>query len=100
MNTTLHVPLETTFEEQPASHPPSGSLELPALAQRRPRTSLLDRAAMWLGLRLVLWGTRPVPLRDSAPLHEQRREMLHYRRQLELQRARAPYGAWLHDYGR
>lgn len=63
-------------------HPPSEAIA--ALEHRAPRTTLIDRIAMRIGLQLLLWSTRPAMTRDKAQAaYRLRREA----QQLEAQRA-------------
>lgn len=42
------------------SHPPGPPQQVAQVLQNRSaRTALPDRVAMWIGLKLLLWGTRP-----------------------------------------
>lgn len=73
------------------SHPPQppGPPQVAqSLQNRTARTSLPDRVAMWLGLQLLLWGTRPVDGQlTTSELHERR--IARERRMLQLERERA-----------
>ena len=54
----------------PQTEPPPARIEdaIAAIPSRVPRTSLADRLAMRVGLRLLLWSTRPSHDRESAAL--------------------------------
>ncbi|MGI6877666.1 hypothetical protein [Microbacterium sp. gxy059] len=60
------------------------------LRHRAPRTSLLDRIAMRVGLALLVWGTRPEqqPVASQAPDRPDPRELATLRRETEAQLAR------------
>ncbi|WP_203135411.1 hypothetical protein [Microbacterium sp. JZ31] len=66
------------------SHPPQPPDSIAeALQNRSARTALPDRVAMWIGLRLLLWGTRPVRGQaTNSDLHQ-----LHMERELHKRRA-------------
>ena len=87
MNTQLTRPHQ--------SHPPQPLALLSPASDRVPRTSLLDRAAMRVGLWLVLWGSRPAS--DTDTLERHRRHALRVQ-QREKYEADAAYAArlWLH----
>ena len=64
-------------------------LRIPPLDDRAPRTSLLDRLALRIALRLLLWSTRPTA--SAADVERQRaraeREQQWLRRYLHLPHA-------------
>ncbi|MER7796154.1 hypothetical protein [Microbacterium sp. NPDC096154] len=72
------------------SHPPGPPQQAAeALQQRAARTALPDRVAMWIGLRLLLWGTRPERAIDASDPTISRRDAraLRLERALDEQRA-------------
>ena len=94
--TTENITMNAHLAEAQAvrtSHPPQppGPPQVAQSLQNRiARTSLPDRVAMWLGLKLLLWGTRPVDGQlTTSELHERRLERKRLMLQLELDRARA-----------
>ena len=92
MNTQLTQP-QTSL-----SHPPDTLAQLAPLApvaNRIARTSLLDRAAMRVGLWLLLWGSRPAS--DADALERHRRRTFHAE-QRERHEADAAYATrlWMH----
>lgn len=98
MNSQLTAPLSAppaAAPEPALSHPPDPPAHLAPVANRVARTSLLDRAAMRVGLWLVLWGSRPA---DHAKAVER------YRRDALRKQVRAQYEAdaayalrlWMH----
>lgn len=76
-----------------SAHPPQPGV-LSALPARTPRTSPADRLAMWLGLRLLLWSTRPIDQAEVQRLHERRRIAAAARAEHDaaLSRSAARYG--------
>ena len=52
----------------------SGIPDTQRLAGRTPRTSIVDRVALYLGLRLLIWGTRAPRLTVDREEHSR-----HYR---------------------
>ncbi|MGW9112449.1 hypothetical protein [Microbacterium sp. NPDC055683] len=77
-------------------HPPQPqavsrlATELSVIPERTPRTSAADRLAMRIGLRLLLWGTRPADAQERARAHHERlRTAEAARREHELAVARA-----------
>lgn len=85
------------------AHPPSPPGIAQSLENRSARTSLPDRVAMWIGLKLLLWGTRPVRGQATTrDLHEWRMERELRERQLELDRTRAAVGFYAYggQFGR
>jgi len=96
IQTTENITMNAHLAEAQAvrtSHPPQppGPPQVAQSLQNRiARTSLPDRVAMWLGLKLLLWGTRPVDGQlTTSELHERRLERKRLMLQLELDRARA-----------
>lgn len=57
--------MNTTFAPQR----PSGVPDTLRLQSRDPRTSLADRIALRIGLRLLIWGTRTPRLADDRERH-------------------------------
>ncbi|WP_345750511.1 hypothetical protein [Microbacterium rhizophilus] len=83
------------------SHPPQPPSVTQRLQNRSARTALPDRVAMWIGLRLMLWGTRPVQGRAAdADLHERHLERELLKRQQELDLIRAWGGLHGTQFGR
>ncbi|WP_309067170.1 hypothetical protein [Microbacterium sp.] len=80
------------------SHPPQPPDSIAeALQNRSARTALPDRVAMWIGLRLLLWGTRPDRGQaTNSDLHELHLERELNRRRAELELARAWAGIHAH----
>ena len=62
MNTTLLAPQR-----------PSGVPDTLRLPSRDTRTPLLDRVALHIGLRLLIWGTRSPRLADDRERHARAR---------------------------
>lgn len=62
MNTTLLAPQRS-----------SGVPDTLRLPSRDTRTPLLDRIALHIGLRLLIWGTRSPRLADNRELHARTR---------------------------
>ncbi|GAB2835782.1 hypothetical protein ACFQ0P_15340 [Microbacterium insulae] len=62
MNTTLLAPQR-----------PSGIPDTLRLPSRDTRTTLLDRIALHIGLRLLIWGTRSPRLADDRERHARAR---------------------------
>lgn len=58
----------------------SDPLHLDTLRARHPRTSLTDRIAMRIALRLLLWSTRPAADHEQVA---QRRRLQHERQERE-----------------
>jgi hypothetical protein len=52
---------------------PSGIPDTLRLPSRDPRTSLADRIALHIGLRLLIWGTRTPRLTDDREQHARAR---------------------------
>lgn len=77
------------------SHPPDPLVQVAPVANRVPRTSLLDRAAMRVGLWLVLWGSRPAHEPDVFERH--RRHVLRAEQRAKYE-ADAAYAVrlWVH----
>ena len=91
-----HSPKETivnTIHLSLSAHPPQPGV-LSALPARTPRTSPADRLAMWLGLRLLLWSTRPIDRAEVQRRHERRRIAAAARAEHDavLSRTEARYG--------
>ncbi|WP_396641236.1 hypothetical protein [Microbacterium sp.] len=88
MNMQLNQP-------QHLSHPPEPPALLAPTSDRVARTSLLDRAAMRVGLWLMLWGSRPASPTDALERH--RRRVFHAQ-QREKYEADAAYATrlWMH----
>ena len=57
--------MNTTYAPQR----PSGIPDTLRLPSRESRTSLLDRAALHIGLQLLIWGTRTPRLTDDRERH-------------------------------
>lgn len=59
------------------SHPPRPPAEAIAALNRAPRTALLDRLAMRVGLLLLLWASRPTHIhRAEAEARLERQRLL------------------------
>lgn len=88
----MHTQLSATRDHPSALHPPDP--HAPA-AQPTRRTAVLDRAAMRVGLWLVLWGSRHTE--DDAALRRHRRHAfrVHQRARHEAVQAHATR-LWLH----
>lgn len=64
MSTTIHAPQRT-----------SGIPDTLRLPSRDTRTSLADRIALHIGLRLLIWGTRSPRLADDRERHARTRRL-------------------------
>lgn len=89
------------------SHPPGPPQQAAqALQNRSARTALPDRVAMWIGLKLLLWGTRPeardAEAIDRRDLREALAERAIREHRAALERARAASGltAYTGQFGR
>lgn len=92
MNTQLTAPLN----HQPhLSHPPDPLALLAPASDRSPGTSWLDRAAMRVGLWLVLWGSRPVSNAEALERHRHRAFLAEERVRREADTALATR-LWMH----
>ena len=92
----MNTQLNASLNHQPhLSHPPEPLALLAPASDRVARTSLLDRAAMRVGLWLVLWGSRPA---SDADTHERRRRHAFRTQQREKYEADAAYAMrlWVH----
>jgi hypothetical protein len=63
--------------------PTQGIADTLRLSSRTTRTSLLDRAALHVGLRLLIWSTRAPRLSTDAELHARRLELEQFRQERE-----------------
>ncbi len=63
------APSESVPSEPAQLHPPDPLAQLAPVANRVARTSWLDRAAMRVGLWLVLWGSRPADPQNAVERH-------------------------------
>lgn len=81
--------------ESVLSHPPDPLAQLAPVANRAARTSLLDRAAMRVGLWLVLWSSRPTD--DASAAERYRRDALRAEQRAKYE-ADAAYAVrlWMH----
>lgn len=77
------------------SHPPEPLALLAPASDRVARTSLLDRAAMRVGLWLVMWGSRPAPPADALERHRHRAFLTEERARREAESALATR-LWMH----
>ncbi|PZU38991.1 MAG: hypothetical protein DI573_08365 [Microbacterium sp.] len=75
--------------------PPEPLSVLPPETTRVPRASLIDRAAMRIGLWLLLWGSRPVADTDAVDRHRQREFLLAERERRDAEAAMATR-LWMH----
>lgn len=89
------------------AHPPGPPQQAAvALQTRSARTALPHRVAMWIGLKLLLWGTRPelrdIDAIDPRDLPDARLERSIREHRLALERARAHSGliAYNGQFGR
>lgn len=92
----MNSQLPASLNHPPHLSPPPEPLALLApAADRVARTSLLDRAAMRVGLWLVLWGSRPVSAADALERHRHR---AFHSQQREKYEADAAYATrlWMH----
>ena len=92
----MNTQLTASLNQRPQlSHPPESLASLAPASDRVARTSPLDRAAMRVGLWLVLWGSRPV---SEADAHERRRRHVFRAQRRAKYEADAAYALrlWLH----
>lgn len=75
--------------------PPESLSVLPAGTTRVPRASLIDRAALRVGLWLLLWSSRPVTDTDAVDRHRQREFLLAERERRDAEAALATR-LWMH----
>jgi hypothetical protein len=75
--------------------PPEPVSVLPPGTTRKPRAALIDRAAMRVGLWLVLWGSRPVADTGALDRHRQR-EFLRAERERREAEAALATRLWMH----
>jgi hypothetical protein len=75
--------------------PPEPLPVLPPETARIPRASLIDRAAMRVGLWLVLWSSRPVSDAEAIDRHRQQAFLLAERDRREAEAALATR-LWMH----
>lgn len=90
--------MNTQLTQPHLSHPPAPPASLALLApasNRTPGTSWLDRAAMRVGLWLVLWGSRPVTGAEALEHHRHRAFLAEERAHREAQAALATR-LWMH----
>ena len=87
--------MNTQLTQPQLSHPPEPLALLAPASDRVARSSLLDRAAMRVGLWLVLWGTRPVTRAEVVERHRHRAFLMEERARREAEAALATR-LWMH----
>ena len=87
--------MNTQLLQPHLSHPPDSLALLAPATDRVARTALLDRAAMRVGLWLVLWGSRPAGRANSLARHRRRAFHAEQRERHEAAREHATR-LWLH----
>jgi len=87
--------MNTQLIQPHLSHPPDLRSPITPVTDRVARTALIDRAAMRVGLWLVLWGSRPAADTDPRARHRRRAFRVEQRERHEAARERATR-LWLH----
>lgn len=87
--------MKTQLNQPHLSHPPDPLALLTPATHRSAGTSWLDRAAMRVGLWLVLWGSRPVTRAETLEHHRHRAFLAQERAHREAQAALATR-LWMH----
>ncbi|CDK01200.1 hypothetical protein MIC448_510010 [Microbacterium sp. C448] len=87
--------MNTQLKQPHLSHPPEPLALLAPTTNRVAGASWLDRAAMRVGLWLVLWGSRPVSNAEALARHRHRAFLAQERAQREAEAALATR-LWMH----